>query len=158
MFDSKDMSLKKKSAGDAAIDGLVAGLVGGIVSALVLLVLGLFSGNSTLNILQRFDTTANGSALLGTVMHLAVSVIYGALFAILLNLISQVWPAARRISWLLGIIYGLVLMLLAEVIFSSGFNYQLGELSSIDFALFHIAYGVTLGIVSGRMASANNES
>ena len=150
------MSLKKKSIGDVAIDGLVAGLVGGIVGALILLVLGLFSGNSTLNILQRFDATANGSPLLGTVMHLAVSVIYGALFAILLKLIIQVWPAARRISWLLGMIYGLILMLLAEVIFSSGFNSQLEETSLIDFTLFHIAYGVTLGIVSGRMASANN--
>lgn len=156
MFDSKDMSLKKKSAGDVAIDGLGAGLAGGIVSASVFLVLGLFSGNSTLNIFRGFDATANGSALLGTVMHLAVSVIYGAIFAILLNLIIPVWPAARRISWLLGIIYGLVLMLLAEVIFFSGFNSQLGELSLIDFTLFHIAYGVTLGIVSGRMASANN--
>jgi uncharacterized protein YacL len=156
MFESKDMSLKKKSTGDAAIDGLVAGLAGGIIGALILLVLGLFSGNSSINILQRFDATASGSALQGTVMHLAVSVIYGALFAILLKLIIQVWPAAKRISWLLGIIYGLFLMLLAEVIFSSGFNSQLGEISLIDFTLFHIAYGVTLGIVSGRMASANN--
>jgi hypothetical protein len=102
MFDSKDMSLEKKSTGDAAIDGLVAGLAGGIIGALVLLVLGLFSGISSINILQRFDATASGSALLGIVMHLAVSVIYGALFAILLNLAIKVWPAARRISWLLG--------------------------------------------------------
>lgn len=150
MAEGKHTLVKEKTVGDTAVDGLLAGIMAGIVAAVFLLVAGLISGQMPGSVLARFDPTLEGSTLMGGLMHLAISAVYGALFAVLVRPLGRRWPRVSNLGWLLGAFYGLVLMFLAKALFITGLNSGLREFTTFNFAAFHIIYGIVLGFIVSR--------
>ena len=105
-----------RTAGDAAVDGLLAGAAAGIAMAAYLVVIGLVAGEGPAVVLARFDPSGAGAAspLIGALMHLAVSAVYGLLFGLIYRLIGRGRLAGRAAGALMGLVYGLALLLVAQ--------------------------------------------
>lgn len=137
-----------QSIGDAAVDGLFFGLVAGMLMGLILTIFGLVTGESPAAMLTRFDASGQTSPWTGALLHLAVSAIYGILFAL-------VWKIARpllaRLPLLIGgLSYGIVLFIVAEVLLLPGTQSPLLGIPVWLFGLGHIVYGLTLGWLMHR--------
>ena len=113
MSSGKLTGARQKSLGDAAVDGLFAGVGAGIAMALYLVLAGLFAGENALAVLARFASGANASPIVGALTHLAVSGVYGALFAVLLRAMPFLNRAPR---WLWGVAFGIILFTIAQAV------------------------------------------
>lgn len=140
----------KKGIGDVAVDGLLAGMAAGVGMGVLLMALGLIEGVGPFELLGRFDPAGAKSAAVGGLLHLAVSGIYGVLFAIVYSVIRGRRPAANRYGALIGATYGLMLWLAAQYVFLPELNSPLGEMSPLSFAAGHLAYGWILGQLLAR--------
>ena len=138
---------ERKTVGDVAVDGLLSGVVAGVAAALYLVIIGLFSGETVHSTLGRFDPQQAGNAILGIFVHLGMSAVYGGLFAVLYRPIRRRMPTSPVLNLVIGLIYGIILMLVAELVFNSGIESALDELSKIQFALFHIIFGLVLVVM-----------
>jgi hypothetical protein len=142
----------KSGWGDAAVDGLLSGVGAGLLMAALLLAAGWIGGQGWQTVLQQFDPGATPSPLTGAVTHLAVSGVYGILFAILWRPLSKVW---RRLpAWLAGLVYGLLLWLLAAMVSGARANMGGGWLQGIppaQLAAAHLVYGLSLGWLVSRL-------
>jgi uncharacterized BrkB/YihY/UPF0761 family membrane protein len=141
---------RKKTIGDVAVDGLLAGMAGGVVMGVVLLLLGLLDGTGLLETLGRFDPANGGSAVVGGLLHLAVSGLYGVFFALVYHILIGRRPSINRYGWLIGAIFGLALWLAAQFVFLPGLNSELADITPSSFALGHMAYGLLLGYLMAR--------
>lgn len=141
---------RKKSLGDVAVDGLLAGMIAGLVMGLVLVLLGGLDGVTPLDMLGRFDPANDDSAVAGGLLHLAVSGLYGVLFAVARHFPAARWKVLQRYSRLTGSVFGLALWLAAHFILLPGLNSGLSEIATSAFALGHLAYGLTLGHLIAR--------
>ena len=150
MTRGNNVTTLEKSHGDSAVDGVLAGLAAAVTSALMLFLTGVFSGYSPIDVLAHFDIAMAGNAVTGGLLHLATSAVYGIGFGILYQILGSRWNLSIRAVWIAGIVYGLILFLIAEIVLLSGFDTNLRELSAFEFTLFHIVYGLTLGIVLER--------
>ena len=94
----KGVDGRLRTAGDAAVDGLLAGAAAGVAMATYLVVIGLVAGEEPTVVLARFDPSGAGAAapLIGGVMHLAVSAVYGLLFGLIYRLTGRGRLAGRR--------------------------------------------------------------
>ena len=119
----------KSGWGDAAVDGLISGVAAGLLMAVFLLVAGGLGGKSVADVLRQFDPGARPAPLTGAVTHLAVSGVYGILFASLWRPLGRVW--GRLPAWLVGLAYGLLLWLLAATITAARANVGGGWLQGI---------------------------
>lgn len=141
-------STRGTTVGDRAVDGLLYGIVGGVVMAIALVTGGLLAGESPATVLARFDPAAQ-SALTGTLIHLAVAGVYGLLFGV-------VWfPIGRRlglrqVSWLSGVLYGLLLLAVAVLVVLPASDSALSEFPVVLFGVAHVLYGLTLGVLAGN--------
>jgi hypothetical protein len=129
--------------GNSAVDGLIAGAGGGMLMIIYLLLVMALLGEAPAVLLQRFTTgTLQDSTLTGVVAHLAVSAIYGMVFAL-------VWRLFRQRTVLLnvssGMLYGLLLFLAAEYVLLPAVQSPLLEIPALHFGIAHIFYGLTLG-------------
>ncbi len=136
--------------GDAAVDGLLAGLVAGSGMAGYLVFAGLTAGEGPGQVLGRFAPGAEAAALTGALMHLAVGAVYGMLFALGWWLLVR-WRGVP--AWLAGLIYGVMLWLIAEAIILPSTGSPLAQIPPVHFALAHGIYGVILGFLVGRNAN-----
>ncbi len=150
MARSKSLDATTRSMGDSAVDGLFGGAIAGILMAVYLVIAGLFNGEGLGTVLGRFTPSGDGSPFLGTLAHLAVSAVYGAIFALILGQIGRLRPSLLRFSWLLGAAYGLALWLAAEFIILPAVDSPLQLVSPIHFALSHLVFGLALGVAIGR--------
>ena len=143
---------RRRTAGDTAVDGLLAGAVAGIAMAVYLVVAGLLAGEGPAVVLARFDPSGAGAAspLIGAVMHLAVSAVYGLLFGLIYRLIGRDRLAGRAAGALMGLVYGLVLLLVAQGLALISASVPLREISALHFALAHLIYGLLLGWLVAR--------
>jgi len=131
------------------VDGLLAGMLAGVVMASFLLATGLVDGVPLVETLGRFDPANSGSLLIGGLMHLAVSGIYGVGLA-LIGLVLDRWADWRRYGWLLGASYALIMWAVARVLFLPTLQSTLAAIAPLHFVLAHVVYGVVLGYVLGR--------
>lgn len=138
---------ERKTVGDVAVDGLLSGVVAGVAAALYLVIIGLFSGETFHSTLGRFDPQQTGNAILGIFVHLGMSAVYGGLFAVLYRPIRRRMPTSPVLNLIIGLIYGIILMLVAELVFNSGIESALDDISKIQFALFHIIFGLVLVVM-----------
>ena len=152
MTESNRLAHKDLTLGDAAVDGLLSGIAAGIVMAVYLIVVGLVTGEAPGMVLSRFDPGEKPSPLTGALMHLAVAGVYGMLFALGRRLIVRRWPFNTSLSWLAGLAYGLVLLILATTVILPGTGSPLREIPFPHFAVTHVLYGLTLGALMGRQA------
>lgn len=138
------------TVGDAAVDGLFGGVVAGIGMAGYLALAGVALGEGPGQMLARFAPDAETAALTGALMHLAVASVYGMLFGI------GWWLLARRrhaLGWLVGLVYGIALLFVAEVLILPGTDSPLVQIPLVHFALAHVFYGTILGFLVGRNAN-----
>lgn len=141
---------QQKSLGDTAVDGLLAGIGGGLVMALFLLLIGLLNGGSATAVFGRFDPGQNQQWLTGLVIHLAVSSIYGIVFGLLFRVLIRIRPSWARLSWLLGLAYGLLLYGVVQTALAMGIDSGLVQFTAVILLLAHAIYGLVLGIILGR--------
>jgi hypothetical protein len=142
----------KSGWGDAAVDGLISGVVAGLLMAVFLLVAGGLGGKGFADVLRQFDPGAVPAPLTGAVTHLAVSGVYGILFASLWRPLGRAW--GRLPAWLVGLVYGLLLWLLAATITAARAGPGTGWLQGIppaQLAAAHLVYGLTLGWLVQRL-------
>jgi hypothetical protein len=138
--------------GDAAVDGLLAGVAAGFVMGIYLLAVGLFGGERVADTLARFDSTGAESALTGLLLHLAVAAVYGALFAASYWVAGKLLPLLQsdrlgRWFWLPGLLFGLLLWLLANGVWLPVTGSALSEIVAAHFAIAHLLYGITLALL-----------
>ncbi len=150
MSDTAQRVIRKKSGGDTAVDGLLAGILAGLGMAAYLILSGLLSGTSPAIILGRFDPTMDGGWLVGSAAHLAVSGIYGAVFALLFALAVRWRGSFLRYGWLLGLLYGLALVALARGVLLPAAGSAMLEIEGVQLVIAHAFYGLVLGFVVSR--------
>jgi drug/metabolite transporter (DMT)-like permease len=143
-------SIKERTIGDAAVDGLLAGIGAGLAMALLLLVVGALSGDSPVTVMERFDPVGSYNLVTGSLAHLAVSAIYGALFGLSFLTLIRLRPSWLRFSWLVGLVFGLVLYAIARSAFSAGIDSGLADYSAPVLLLSHTLYGLVTSLLIGR--------
>ncbi len=142
---------RDKTTGDVAVDGLLTGLLAGVVMGVFLVAADWVAGISPAETLSRFDPGAGASPLAGGLFHLALSGLYGVVFALVFRVLVRRWPALGRFGWLLGAVYGLLLWSAAQAVLVTGFNESLGAVPTTLFALAHVLYGAVLGLSLARV-------
>lgn len=153
MAQSKVLLRKEQmTIGDAAVNGLLAGIGAGILMAAYLVLVTLAAGENVAAVLSRFDPSPDPSPLMGVLMHLAVASVYGIAFGLGRRLMPRRW---RRVpGWLMGLVYGWVLVALAWTVILPGTGSPLLEMSFIRLAGAHAIYGLALGILMDRTMTA----
>ncbi len=139
----KQMIARNTTVGDAAVDGLLAGIAAGIVMAAYLVGVSLFGEGVA--VLNRFDPSG-ASPVVGTLMHLAVSGVYGAVFGIVSNWIRRF----NLPAWLSGLTFGLVLFALAATIILPSSRSAVAGIPIVHFGIAHVIYGLVIGIIINR--------
>lgn len=150
MTDSKYILSKDSSTGDAAVDGLLSGIVAGLLMIAFLVIAGLLVGEKLSATLIRFDPSQNDSALLGLIGHLAVSAIYGAIFGVILKAGLGRWPSLHRMGWIAGLIYGAILLILAQAVLFQTAYIPLAKITLPHLIIAHLIYGSALGFLVTR--------
>jgi hypothetical protein len=145
----------KANWGDTAVDGLLAGVGGGVIMVLYLGLVGLWLGEDLAIMLGRFDPGAAGLPFVSGLAHLAMSAIYGILFALGWRLLLRRW-LGRAPLWLTGLTYGLILFWAAMAIGLPLSDSPLSNIPTPHFATAHAVYGAALGYAY-RMAMAHHE-
>jgi hypothetical protein len=138
--------------GDRAVDGLLAGVAAGLIMAVLLVAGSLLRGETLATLFGRFAPGETTSALSGFFAHMAVSAIYGLIFALLYGLLPWRWRQGVA-ALLVGLVYGLLLLAVALSILLPGVDSPLLELSRGILALGHAGYGLALGWLLQRMDS-----
>lgn len=144
---SGPMAMKDKTVGDSAVDGLLAGVGAGLVMAVVMAATGLVQGEPVWTLFRRFAPGEEATALSGLLAHVAVSAVYGLLFALL----RRAWPGQRgRLAPVMGLLYGIALYLVAQMVLLRSSMLPLAGLPAGILAAGHIAYGLVLGWLLSR--------
>lgn len=139
---TRSLLVTDKTFGDSAVDGLLAGMAAGLVMAVVMAVVGLMQGEPVLTLLRRFAPGEEATALAGLLAHMAVSSVYGLVFALL----RRSWPWRR--GWpvpVVGLLYGIGLLLLAQTVLLRSSDLTLAELPAGVLVAGHVVYGLVLG-------------
>jgi hypothetical protein len=134
----------QSSAGDTAVSGLFSGLQGGLAMAAVIGFYSLLAGQG-LGYLGYLSSGAPVMPLVGLMMHLAVSCIYGMLFALVRH-----WTRLDHIAWLpgwlAGIIYAVGLWVIGVTVLLPTARSLILTLPWYIFFSGHVAYGLVLGL------------
>jgi uncharacterized membrane protein YagU involved in acid resistance len=142
--------IKNRSAvGDAAVDGLFGGIAAGVLMAVYLGAYALISGEGLAVMFGRFAVGESALPLQGFVLHLAVSSVYGVMYGIVTK---SILPAGRisRFAAVAGLVYGLLLLVVARVVLLPMANSALLEIPFLHFGIAHVIYGLALGAIAGR--------
>jgi hypothetical protein len=132
------------SFGDSAVSGLFGGLLGGIAMGAVIGAASLAAGQG-FSYLGKFAAGTPVPPLQGFLMHLAVSSIYGILYALLYHAIG-VKRLGQIPGWLTGLLYAMLLWTLAVTILLPTANALILSLPWWVFFAGHVAYGLVLGL------------
>ena len=155
-------ALKPQSSASAlpnviGLGGAIAGLAGGVAMAVVAALLSASMGQDIWHEPKRIAAIVYGPAalaagfdlgpvLLGTLLHLLVSALLGAVFGIVtrrgLHLTSDFGTPIMA-----GLVYGLLIWMAAYFVVLPLFNPALLEVYPPAFIIQHVAYGVVLGTV-----------
>ena len=138
--------VRAASAGDAAVGGLLHGLAAGLAMAVFLVAAGLVQGQTPASVLGVFTISGEPNVLAGLLGHLALSAVLGLVWGVLYG------SLLRRLSvpaWVLGAAYGLALYV-GAAIFVVGAT-GLAAFAPWQLLAAHALYGLTLGLLSGRM-------
>jgi hypothetical protein len=150
MINNMQQTRKERGVGDTAVDGLIAGITAGVGMALYLVLASWLTGEGPMAALGLFDPARAGNGVTGVLAHLAVSAIYGAIFALLLKGLGQIRPSLFNMSGVAGVAYGLLLFALAWWLMLPAVDAPLLQISPLHFALAHVVYGLVLGYWLGR--------
>ena len=140
------------------LGGAIAGLAGGLAMAVVAALLSASMGQDIWHESKRIAAIVYGPAalavsgfdlgpvLLGSLLHLLVSALLGAIFGIVtrrwLHLTSDFGTPIMA-----GLVYGLLIWMAAYFVVLPLLNPALLEVYAPAFIIQHVAYGVVLGLV-----------
>jgi hypothetical protein len=150
MTDKTTLISREQETGEIAVDGLIAGFIAGLAMAAYLVLSGLLSGIPLTETMGYFDPGPNARWLVGTLAHLAVSGIYGAVYALLFMAAARKRPSLLRFRLLLGLVYGLVLFAIARGVVLPAAESPLMQITTIHLLLAHAVYGLALGFILDR--------
>jgi hypothetical protein len=150
MTNSKYILSKDRSTGDAAVDGLLSGIAAGLLMIAYLVIAGMLVGDKLSATLIRFDPSQYGSPVLGLISHLAMSAIYGTIFGVILKAGSGRWPSLHRYGWIAGLIYGAILLILAQAVYFQTVYIPLAKITLPHLIVAHLIYGSALGFLVTR--------
>ena len=139
----------QSSVSDAAVTGLLHGVVAGGAMAIAMLITGVLTSTSPADLFISFGPAGGSSSpLVGALSHLAVSAIYGMVFALIWRSIS--WRSnSPALALICGLIYAGSLYLVAMlVLLPSVQSPMLGV--PVPFAVGHLVYGLALGLLAKR--------
>lgn len=149
MSTSNSVRVRPASAGDAAVGGLLHGLMAGLAMAGVFVAAGLLRGKGPTETLAAFTLSGQpvaANALTGLLGHLAVAGVYGLVWGV-------AWRAVGRRTaipaWLAGLVYGLLLWGVAQVLVRS-LGASLAAIAPWALLAGHLVYGALLGFLSRR--------
>lgn len=144
---------KQAKVGDRAVDGLLAGLGAGMAMAAFLIVVGWMFGETWKSVLERFSL--GGGPIRGFLMHMAVACAYGVFFGLIAHVSGYLrdWVKSPLLAMLAGLIYGSFLWLFSGMILLSVDFSPFASFPQPAFAIAHLIYGVTLGILAQRQAA-----
>ena len=135
---------KEQTASDAIVSGLFAGLLAGILMGVYLLIWGLVANVAPAEMLLLFAQGQSATTFSGGLLHLGVSAMYGIFFGLLCHWLPRRW--LRKVPrWGLGLLYGLLLFGLAELLLIPGTDSALATIPPLQFGLAHLVYGLSLG-------------
>jgi len=154
--ESRHLTQIEVKTGDAAADGLLKGIVAGVVMAVYLVLVGLVVGEGPGTVLARFAPSGGASVITGALVHLAVSAVYGALFGAGWHVVRHRQPfdqlrAGSLPPWLAGLLYGVILLVVAEAALLAGADSPQREIPLVHFVAAHVIYGVSLGLLMREM-------
>lgn len=152
MKNGQVLTRRNTNIGDAAVDGLLGGAAAGVAMAIYLIGVSFIRGEG-FAVLNRFDTNSQ-SPVVGTLLHLAVAGVYGTVFGIALTFVRRF----KTPPWLLGVVFGLALFVLAEAVILPSRGTACCALTLVEIpiehlAVAHIVYGLVLGLTVNRMQS-----
>ena len=160
---STSSPLKSRSAAPVlpnvvGLGGAIAGLAGGVAMAIVAALLSASMGQDIWHESKRIAAIVYGPAalavsgfdpgpvLVGSLIHLLVSAVLGAIFGIvtrrLLHLTSDFGTPVMA-----GLVYGLLIWMVAYFVVLPLLNPSLLEVYTPAFIIQHVAFGVVLGLV-----------
>ena len=139
------------SIGDAAVDGLLNGVIAGVAMAIYMLLM-LLINNVPLGEIFSYFRSITSSPVAGTLVHLAVSGIYGVVFGLAFAYLTRRWggPSLTWLALIAGLVYGAILWFIAStMVLSIGSTSPL-DLPGVHLIIAHLFYGLLLGILSLR--------
>jgi hypothetical protein len=152
MSGTSQVLTKNRSISDYAIDGLAAGVIAGVLMVAYLIGAGLIIGQSPADVLSSFRVQDPNPPIVGVLLHLAVSGVYGTVFgSVYRTLIGK----SKHLSWglLVGSLYGILLYLLARNAILPSTNSPLLEFPAAHLLAAHLLYGFALGWLVNRRSS-----
>ena len=147
------ISRNKSGVSNLAVDGLIYGLISGAAMVLSLAALALLSGETPGAYLEHFSAAGLTSPLQGLLSHLAVSAIYGVIFGALGWPVLVRFSSSKMIGWLGGVVYAILLLILAQTAILPGTGSPLAQLPIWQWALGHGVYGLVLGSLFARKSA-----
>jgi hypothetical protein len=133
-----------RTFGDAAAEGLIGGIAAGIVMIIFLGIAAVLQGDTITSLIGRFRPSEDLPPITGIFSHLAVSAVYGAIFGVFVRMINN-WRHLP--SLFLGIVYGVLLALGAQLFLLPTFDSPLQEIPALIFFTAHLIYGFVLGMI-----------
>jgi hypothetical protein len=155
----KELTYSQSPVAEAVVDGLVGGILAGACMALYLVVVGVILGDEPGLVLGRFDPGSGFSPLSGALAHLAVSGVYGMGYGLVWRPLARsrlrTGVLGRWLPWLAGLVYGFVLLLVAEMVMLRlpSTSSPLRDIPLLHLALAHLIYGLILSLLVGRWRS-----
>lgn len=139
------------------LGGAIAGLAGGLAMAIVGAIISLTIGGDIWLESKQIAAAVYGPALaapgfdagpvlVGTLLHFAASAAFGAIFGIVMRRVLRLTSDFGTMV-LAGLIYGMLLWLLAFFVVLPLFNPTLLETYAPSFIIQHIVYGMVTGLV-----------
>ena len=143
---SKDFRKEIKFS-EVAVEGLFAGLLAGLAMAAWMAVSALIRSETLGDLFSRFNPTQTASPLMGLLLHLAASSVYGILFGLVWYLASTPHHTdlSGRQAVVLGAGYGVLLFLLGWYLLLPASASPLRQLPFWQFGLAHLIYGAIMG-------------
>lgn len=158
MSETRSMIRRQETTGDVAVEGLFSGLIAGLIMALYLILAGLTYGESLIGTLSRFATDEGSTPLVGLLLHLGVSGVYGIFYDLgcqftlrrRANVLSPLWAGA------IGGFYGFLLLVLARYVLLPSTGSPIREIPVLHLSIAHLVFGVALGLLTYSAARQAN--
>jgi hypothetical protein len=153
MLETKSLPAKANTFSDAVIDGLIGGVISGIIMLALILIVEYSSGTRPEVVLGWFEPSDMTSPILGGLIHIAVSAIYGMIFGWLWHILRYVLDL-KVSGWLAGFLFGLALFMIGGWVILPGIDSALLAIPTWLLGLAHAIYGLLLGWLVGRKSRA----
>lgn len=127
--------------------GVIAGLIGGLVFGIIMALIGMLP--------QVGMLIRQNNALVGLLVHMSISALFGAAFGVIMSMINAQRP---QTTLLIGVLYGLfwwVLGALTLMPILLGMPQRILSIDEMQLYSFlgHILYGVTVGLVMNWLST-----